>query len=406
MRAMYAWVIMVLLAACAGTTPTRGVDPGAAQRVEDLDWLLARIARDDPYAEHFELDAIRAHYLDRTRAARTRDQWIGVLEDVLGELYDHHVSLGTNTGASPRLVPTGADLWGEVVGARAVITEVRRGTAAERAGLRAGMVVTMIGDRPIDEAIAARRPAVRGRGDPEAASWAFRVLLAGTHDRQRRLTACAGDACRDYALEPPELPDEPMRVTHRLDGDIGYLRIENSLGDSDTVPAFDAALAALAPARALILDLRNTPSGGSTEVAEPILGRFVDAPHDYQRVVMPARDRAPWNKPLAPRAPYDARPLVVLVDHWTGSMGEGMAIGLDAVRRATVVGTRMAGLRGGIAGVTLPHSGIPVRFQNERLLHVDGTPRERWLPPIIVEPAGGEPGDPILERGRRVLSGG
>jgi hypothetical protein len=26
------------------------------------------------------------------------------------------------------------------------------------------------------------------------------------------------------------------------------------------------------------------------------------------------------------------------VDHWTGSMGEGMAIGMDALRRATVVG--------------------------------------------------------------------
>jgi hypothetical protein len=190
---------------------------------------------------------------------------LGGLEDVLGELYDHHVSLGTNTSASPRLVPTGADLWGEVVGERAVITSVRRGTAAERAGLRAGMVVTAIGGRAIAEAIAARRPAISGRGDAEAASWAFRVLLAGTHDKPRRLTACA------------------------------------------------------------------------------------------------------------------------------------------AIHRAVVVGMRMAGLRGGIAGVALPHSGITVRFQNERLFHIDGTPRERWVPPVVVEPAGGEPTDPILERGIRAL---
>jgi len=192
-------------------------------------------------------------------------------------------------------------------------------------------------------------------------------------------------------------------VTSRLDGDLGYLRIENQLGDSATVAAFDAALATLAPARGLILDLRNTPSGGTTEVAEPILGRFVDAPGGYQRVVEPGR--APWVKQLAPRPPFDARPLVVLVDHWTGSMGEGMAIGLDARHRATVIGTRMAGLRGGIAGVTLPRTHIPVRFQNEQLLHVDGTPRERWAPPVLVEPAGGEPVDPILARAVRALHG-
>lgn len=394
---MYRWMFVLCVACAHAPTPH---DTAAADRVADLDWLLARIAHDDPYVAGFEVGAIRAHYLARTQAAVTRDLWVGVLEDVTGELYDHHVSLGTNTRASPRLVPSGADLWGEVVGERAVITQVRPETAAARAGLRADMTVIAIAGRPIAEAIAARRPAVRGRGDPEAASWAFRVLLAGTHDTPRRLTACAA-SCRDYVLDAPELPDAPAAVTSRLDGDIGYLRIENRLGDSDTVAAFDAALATLDAARGLILDLRNTPSGGSTDVAEPILGRFVDQPGPYQRVSEPGR--APWNKPLAPRPPYEARPLVVLVDHWTGSMGEGMAIGLDARHRATVVGTRMAGLRGGIASVTLPHTRIPVRFQNERLMHVDGTPREAWAPPILVAPDG-DP-DPIYARAVRVLHG-
>jgi carboxyl-terminal processing protease len=39
---------------------------------------------------------------------------------------------------------------------------------------------------------------------------------------------------------------------------------------------------------------------------------------------------------------------VVLVGRWTASMGEGMAIGLDAMKRATIVGTRMAGLNGAV----------------------------------------------------------
>lgn len=399
------WAVVVQLAACAAPAHPRPATPSADDRVADLDWLLATLARDDVYLPAFDRAAVRAHYLERVRNAATRDAWIAALEDVLGELHDHHVSLGTNTAASPRLVPSGADLWGEVDARGAIITAVRRGAAAERAGLRTGMTVTRIGGLAIDDAIARRRPAVVDRDDPEAASWAFRVLLAGTHDGVRTLTACtAPAACADYTLDPPELPDAPAPVTAHLDGDLGYLRIENSLGDDATVAAFDVALATLGPARGLILDLRNTPSGGSTEVAEPLLGRFVAASAAYQQVFVPGDDPAPWAKPVAPRPPHEPRPLVVLVDRWTGSMGEGLAIGFDALHRATVVGTAMAGLRGGIGSVTLPRTGISVRFPIERLAHVDGTPRERWLPPILVEVHGGEPTDPILDRAKAELT--
>ena len=49
------------------------------------------------------------------------------------------------------------------------------------------------------------------------------------------------------------------------------------------------------------------------------------------------------NRLAARRFPL-ASPVVVLVDHWTGSMGEGIAIGMDGLKRATIVGTEMAGL--------------------------------------------------------------
>ncbi|HVV81982.1 MAG TPA: S41 family peptidase [Kofleriaceae bacterium] len=400
----------VTIAACGGAAAHPVLPPHAdpaADRASDLDWLLTTLEQRYVYLpEDFNHAALYAQYVGPARAATTRDAWIGVLEDVVGELYDHHVSLGTNTAASPRLVPSGADLWGEVTpDGFAKLTAVRRGAAADRAGLRAGMIVTRLGGVPADEAIARRRPSVLGGADREAASWAFRVLLAGTHDGVRTLTACtSARACADYTLDAPELPDAPGPVTARLDGDLGYLRLENSLGDDGTVAAFDAALAGLAAARGLVLDLRNTPSGGSTDVAEPILGRFIDAPAPYQQVFVPGHDAKPWLKTLAPRAPYEPRPLVVLVDHWTGSMGEGMAVGLDGLHRATVVGTAMAGLRGGIGSFELPRTGIPVRFPIERLAHVDGTPRERWLPPILVDVAGGEPVDPILARGEAELT--
>jgi hypothetical protein len=38
----------------------------------------------------------------------------------------------------------------------------------------------------------------------------------------------------------------------------------------------------------------------------------------------------------------------------------------------------------------------------EELFHVNGTPRHRWVPPILVVPVSGD-GDPILARARTLL---
>ena len=85
-------------------------------------------------------------------------------------------------------------------------------------------------------------------------------------------------------------------------------------------------------------------------------------------------------------------------------MGEGMAIGLDGMHRARVVGTAMAGLAGAVEDVTLPCEGIGLAFPEARLAHVDGTPRERWVPPVLIDLAGEAHGrDAILERGIREL---
>jgi C-terminal processing protease CtpA/Prc len=233
----------------------------------------------------------------------------------------------------------------------------------------------------------------------------LRVLLAGTHQAGRRFTVHG----EEFALAPaPGVAGDGPVSWKRLDGGVGWLRIENSLGDSAAVSAFDEALAQLHDAEALILDLRNVPSGGDTRVAEPMLGRFVTAKSGYQRVLVPSPKRTfpadSWVKSVRPRGPAVTAKLVVLVDHWTASMGEGMAIGLDALQRAVVVGTRMAGLCGGTGSFVLPDTGIGVHFPVERLYHVDGTPREKWVPPVLVDLAAESGDDPILARGLAALA--
>jgi carboxyl-terminal processing protease len=80
-------------------------------------------------------------------------------------------------------------------------------------------------------------------------------------------------------------------------------------------------------------------------------------------------------------------------------MGEGMAIGFDAMHRAVVVGTTMAHLAGAVSDFRLPQTGIDVAFATEQLYHVNGTPRQDWIPPILVEKTDTESTDPIMARG-------
>jgi carboxyl-terminal processing protease len=180
----------------------------------------------------------------------------------------------------------------------------------------------------------------------------------------------------------------------------GYIRL-NALGDSGSVPAFDSALASFREAPGMILDLRNTPGGGNTSVAEPILGRFIAGTRGYQRIV--PRNGAAYTRTVSERGPWTyERPLVVLVGRWTGSMGEGMAIGLDGMHRAIVVGAPMAGLAGSVDDFRLPCTGLGIALPTARLLHLDGTPRERWVPPVLVDDRAGE--DRTLRRGIEILN--
>jgi carboxyl-terminal processing protease len=378
-------------------------DPGAANRMADYDWLIDQIGTHYAYLpeRHLDLKKLRSLYRREATAAATRDAFLHVIEKTVAELHDHHATLGSNTDSSPQLIPSGTDIWAEVRGGRAMIAEIRPGSPAAAAGLRAGDEVTAIAGKPAAQAIAANLAKSLNAPDPEAANFALRTLLAGNHQDRRRFTVRRGSATLPFDLPPYTPPSSQNLVSQRwVAPGIGYIRIENSLGDNGTVAAFDTALRQLAAAKAILLDLRNTPSGGNTDVAEPILGRFLHHAGGYQRVFDPAPGKTPahdsWLKQAAPRAPANDAKLFVLADHWTGSMGEGMTIGLDGLKRAVTVGTAMAGLSGGTDTFTLPHSKIVVHFPVERLYHVDGTPREKWLPRIAVDPAA--PGDPVLDR--------
>ena len=394
--------VLAVLSACAAVAmpgAVAGRQPPAASPpsayLDDFDSAWTFIRDNYAYFEEKSVDWEQVRNLLRPRATTIRDrgEFIGLLEDLVEHLYDHHAHLGENTPSSPRLFPSGGDLWAAHRGGTALITQVRAGSDGERTGLRPGMEIVSIDGRPVADAVEGRLPGAVGREDPAARDWALRVLLAGRQNAAVHLEVRTGSGLRRVEFRPglAGRAESPLTVAY-LDDRIGYIRLHDSLGQAALVSAWDAALDDLRGTDGLILDLRDTPSGGNTTIARGLLGRLVSEERPYQRHELPGEERRHsirriWVEHVAPRGPrvYD-KPIAVLVGRWTASMGEGVAIGLDGMQRATVFGSAMAGLAGAVYGRTLEYTEIPVRVPAERLYHVDGTPRERFVPRFRIEP--------------------
>lgn len=319
---------------------------------------------------------------------QTRDDLIRFAERALLLLADHHAITGSSLSDSWAVFPSYGDLWIEERDGEYYVEQVRDNTPASRAGILAGDRLVGIGDFSTRGAV---EEFWRDLGVPEGSgnlAFAARVLAAGRRDRQRNLTVQRG------SNEPRELQLPNLYSTDRTgnsmlsvsrEGDDLLIKFNDSLGQNDVISAFDEIMAQAETNQHIILDLTDTASGGNTVVARGIMGWFVQQPTAYQIHRLPAEERRTgiarqWIEQVLPRSgKYHSGLVTVRVGRWTGSMGEGLAIGFDAIG-ATVEGSRMAGLLGAVYDERLPNSQLVVKIPVERLYSTAGTPRQEFAP--------------------------
>lgn len=382
--------VRLILASLLAALSIAAAEPTAADYAADAQSIEQLVNDNYAYAER--LPSARVPLSDKLRAeaaaVSSRRELVRYAERALLTLADHHAITGSSTADSWALVPSYSDLWVERTGPHYVITAVRDDSPAARAGIRAGDHLHAVEGVSTAEAVRAFWADLGMSGGGERDGFAARVLAAGRRNRERRLTVGHPLARpRDLALPNlyfMALADRPVLQSKQESGAL-TITLFDSLGYDATISAFDLAMGKAKPGQRIVIDLTDTPSGGNTTVARGILGWFVDKPTFYQVHSRPAEQRRTgiarqWAEQVLPRAGKHHRgPITVRVGRWTGSMGEGLAIGFDAIG-ARVEGGRMAGLRGAIYDFRLEKSGLVIKFPAERLAHVDGTPREAFVP--------------------------
>ena len=400
------FILLLVLNLCA-----RAQEDAINKYRRDFDFLWSTIKEDYCYWDKKATDwnKVKDHYAPAFDTVTSTGSFILMMERVFNEFYDHHASLSSNTQVSQRLVPSGTDIWAEYVNNKPLIVEVRQGFGAASVGLKAGMEIISLNDVPIEIAVQKYLPVSLSRNDPEARNYALRIVMAGLFTDDRKIVV------KDNGVLKTFYPDRPVALLkeHKyksniesriLSDKIGYIRINNRLWDNDLITQFDSVLNSLWNSSALILDLRETPSGGNTTVARAILGSFINKEGFYQKHELTAEERTygvkrSWMELVTPREKIYKKRLIILVNHWTGSVGEGITIGFDGLKRATIIGTTMARLNGAIYSYQMPETKIGFSFPVEKLFHVNGKPRENFVPAIVVDLAKQKVGeDAILAR--------
>jgi hypothetical protein len=187
--------------------------------------------------------------------------------------------------------------------------------------------------------------------DPRDLAWELTRRLS-PEDRHFAISWAPPEAGQQRLLPPPA-PDlsrvnQGFVEARVLAGGVGYVKVDQFAPiDSRACPAVaaaDAALAFVAGAPSLIIDLRDN-GGGSPSMVGYLVAQFVAEP---ERIANRFRSRrGPDRLELSPvaltHAPRVDVPLFILVSGRTGSAAEALAYTLQAAGRAVVVGERTGG---------------------------------------------------------------
>lgn len=391
--------ILLLIALATSTIAVGGSNNHFYQA--SMHQALALIKQNHAYLSTSGLDwsCLERVYIDQAAKAQNSNEILQAFEHLVLEFADNHMMLNTNNNHSyrlysPVLVNQGSDGF--------VIHDFWKNNLINHQKLKVGSQLLSLNGATPQQIIDAFPTSCLDKTLPEKQEWIINKALAGIYSKSRLIKILNDNETVKINLDELETKSHSHPLKHEIKDNIGIITINNALGNIELIEAFDQALNQMMDTDGLILDLRNTISGGDSYMARAIIGRLISKPQAYQKhQYREQRGGAVgvnriWIEYVEPRGDHYDKPMVVLSNHWTGSMGEGLTIGLQGMNRATWIGTEMAGLLGAVNQFKLNNLWFSIQMPIEMLFSTNGTPREYAQPDVFIQPSTSDKDDVLL----------
>ncbi len=353
---------------------------------EDMNLMIDNIEKYYAYLEEkrVNLNCLKQTYSAMIKDVNSEEQSVLFFESLINEFYDSHLNLGTHRPASYRIY---APVYAEYQNGQTFIKNVWQSQIEPIPVSLIDAEVLEINGRNFQKEIDEFPTYCNDKNDPEIRTWIGNKVIAGQRNQPRVLKLkLKNNTTTLLDINELKILDDKSLLNYSKSGEYGIIRINNSLGNSDLIKAFDDALDNLLDTKGLIIDLRNTVDGGDSYVARAIMSRFIDTAQPYQKhsgfEIYGNHEPIEkyWIEYVIPRGKTYNKPVVILAGRWTGSMGEGLAIGFEGMGRGQIVGTAMHRLAGAIYSFSYKHRDYNYRISREKLYHINGTPREKYVP--------------------------
>jgi carboxyl-terminal processing protease len=239
-----------------------------------------------------------------------------------------------------------------IVDNQVVITQVQKGSAAEKAGLRTGFVVEKVNDVLFSEFIAkiknfgAFAKSVEKQLPLEIVSWFFnsrqpseiRLAVLDESQTPKHFVFKREKLNGDLEKLVPNLPKQFLQIEARsIDDKIGYIKF--NYFTVSMIEKFCSAISEFKDKKLLIIDLRGNLGGSYGSVIG--LGGFFTP--SYMPLGTEITKFGPAVRMIKPHKKNFKGNVVILVDKLSYSAAEIFAAGLQENARAVVIGEKSAG---------------------------------------------------------------
>jgi carboxyl-terminal processing protease len=414
MKRLLVIIALVLSLLVSSGTASQAVDKPASESLSPKDRIevfetVWKTINDEYYNFNplfVDWAAVRERYRPRVEATKNDDEFYALLNNMLlRELQDFHTGF-----AAPNEQPRSNGLSVSEVEGKVVVVRVEPDSDAARAGVKSGMIVRKLNDKPSEERVAQMHARLGHYSNARAERFfLYSSFLGGPLNEPLKLGLERADGTQLDVVLARHLrsPTSSTLLSQRLPSGFHYLKIQEAFR-SPVDDQFRNEFANFKNATGLIIDLRGVSGGNVHDVGLKIANYFFPAKVSFGRMVNRSGETPAFHTWSAGGGDQIYKgPVAILIDESVRSAGEVFALGLQENGRATVIGVQSCGcvadreskkVKGG--GV-LVYSHLAYLSGKGRKLEGNGVMPDKMVPLTIAGLTQGR--DEMLEEAERTL---